>query len=270
MAGELDGQVVIVTGGGRSIGRAIALAMAAAGAAVTVSARSHDELAETVALIEAAGGQALAIAGDVSDPDVAAHAVESTERTFGSVTVLINNAAFAGTIGQTWTLDMEEWWRVQEVNVRGPLLWCNAVLPGMVNRQRGRIINVVSGAAVRAIPYTTAYSVSKAALLKLSELLALELQEHGIAVFGIYPGGVKTTMTETYFHTAEAERRLPGIDHGITPDAGRPAQLCVRLAGGGADALSGCYLTVESNLEEMVARAEDIRRDQLYTLRLNV
>src|SRR5579884_764025 len=119
MAGELAGQVALVTGGGRGIGRGIAEAFAAAGAAVAVTARSADQTAETAARIERAGGRALAVAGDVSSPRDVEEAVAATETRFGPVTVLVNNAGITGPFAPIWDADPDEWWRTLEVHLHG-------------------------------------------------------------------------------------------------------------------------------------------------------
>jgi NAD(P)-dependent dehydrogenase (short-subunit alcohol dehydrogenase family) len=268
---ELDGQVAIVTGGGRGIGRAVAEAFAAAGAAVCVTARSADQLDETVTAIHAAGGRALGVAADVSDPAAVARLVAAAEHELGPVDLLVNNAAMTGTTGPLWEVDPDEWWRVQEVNVRGPFLCARAVLPGMIQRRRGRILMVSSSGAWNAIPYASAYSVSKAALGRLADLLALETKEYGVSVFALHPGAVRTAMTDAYFGSAEGQRWLPGIQDMFEQENPTPEQavaLCLALASGAADALSGRFVTVFDDLAALVNRADEITTHDLYTLRL--
>ena len=131
---DLTGQVALVTGGSQGLGRAFALALAAAGAQVAVVARTAAPLAETVQLIERAGGRALAIPGDVSMPDEVACMVTTTEHQFGPVDILVNNAGFhvPGSLGYDWEVDPEGWWHTFEINLRGPFLCARAVLPGMI------------------------------------------------------------------------------------------------------------------------------------------
>src|SRR5438445_186931 len=138
--------IALVTGGGRGIGRAIALRLARDGWSVVITARSADQLAETVAL--AAGIRITAIAADVTQPDEVTQLVSQA----GAVDLLVNNAGTGGPFGPFWENDPDEWWRCLEVNLRGPMLCCRGVLPGMIERRRGRIVNVVSGAGCQAFP----------------------------------------------------------------------------------------------------------------------
>ncbi|MDQ2998374.1 MAG: SDR family oxidoreductase, partial [Chloroflexota bacterium] len=160
----LEGQVAIVTGGGRGIGRAIALALATAGAKVAVAARSTNQLAETVQQIEQSGGHALALTVDVADSQGVEQMVTQIEEQLGPVDLLVNNAGIGGRSGSIRATDAETWWRVLDVNVRGPFLCAQAVLPGMTTRRQGRIVNISSGASLGPWPYVSAYAISKAAL----------------------------------------------------------------------------------------------------------
>jgi NAD(P)-dependent dehydrogenase (short-subunit alcohol dehydrogenase family) len=270
---DLAGQVAIVTGGGRGIGRAMAQALAKAGAAVAVVARSADQLAETVALIEAAGGRALAVTADVTDQQAVEQMVSEVERQLGPVDLLVNNAAISGPCGPSWEVASDEWWRCMDINLRGPYLGTRAVLPGMTRRQRGRIITTSSGAGLGPWPYLSAYAVSKCAVIRLTENLAAETREHGVSLFVISPGFVRTAMTESGAESPEAEKWLGGFfrkafaeGQDIPPE--RAAQLVVLLASGKADALSGCYISVSDDVAEMVSCAEEIQEKKLYTLRL--
>jgi NAD(P)-dependent dehydrogenase (short-subunit alcohol dehydrogenase family) len=176
---HLLGQVALATGDGRGIGRAVARALAAAGATVAAVARSPDQLAETVALVTARGGHARAYPADVTDRAALTRVVEAVERELGAVDLLVNNAGVGGPTGPTWEADPDEWCRCVEVNLCGPLLSCRLVLPGMVARRHGRVINVASGVGTRPIPHLSAYSASKAALIRLTETLAAEAADHG-------------------------------------------------------------------------------------------
>jgi NAD(P)-dependent dehydrogenase (short-subunit alcohol dehydrogenase family) len=269
---RLTGQVALVTGGGRGIGRAVAGALAAAGAAVAVVARSADQLAETAALITTAGGRARAYRADVSDRAAMTRVVEAVERELGPVDLLVNNAGVSGPAGPTWEASPDEWWRCLEVNLGGPLLCCRLVLPGMVARRRGRVVNVASGAGCRPIPHLSAYSTSKAGLIRLTECLATEVAGHGLSVFAIQPGTVRTTLAESVLRDEAARRWLPWLvetfEEGRVVPPERAARLVVFLASGRADGLSGRFLDVAEDVEERVRRAAEVNERDLYALRL--
>ena len=270
---DLTGQVAIVTGGGRGIGRAMALALAKAGAAVAVVARSRDQLAETVGLIEDAGGRAIAVAADVTDRQAVEQMVRELEGQLGPVDLLVNNAGHPGEVGATWEVDPDEWWRCIDVNLRGPFLCARAIVPGMIARRRGRIVTTASHTGLGLWPGMSAYAISKAAVIRLCETLAAETKEHGIRVFAIHPGGVETALTASQFTSEGARTWFPKLyDYVSRGGGGQPPQhaadLVVLLASGRADALSGCFINVREDVNEMVQRAEEIREGELYTLRL--
>lgn len=254
--------VALITGGGRGIGQGVALRLAKEGWAVAVTARSKDQLQETV---RQSGGRAIAVPADMADPESVKSMVSQVEKALGPVTLLVNNAGTGGPFGVFRDNDPDEWWRCQEVNLRGPMVCCRQVLPGMTARQSGRIINVVSGAGVQAFPEMSAYVVSKTALIRFSEQLAVEALPYGVSVFPIRPGIVRTAMVE------EARHKLPAIqgmlDAGleVTPDV--VADLVVYLASGKADLLSGHLFSVDQDPEEMVRQAAHVRANQLYLLR---
>jgi NAD(P)-dependent dehydrogenase (short-subunit alcohol dehydrogenase family) len=269
---DLTGQVALVTGGGRGIGRACAASLARAGAAVAVLARSADQVAEAVAEIARAGGRALACRADVTDRAAVEAAVAGVERTLGPLDVLVNNAGVAGPIGPLAESDPDEWWRCVEVHLRGPLLCSRAVLPGMLARGRGRIINVASGAGTQAIPHLSAYVTSKAALIRLTENLAAEVREAGVSVFAIQPGTVRTAMAEAVLSSEEARRWLPWFAEMFAQGQALPPEeagrLVVFLASGRADALSGRFLAVGWDNEGLARRGAEIAGTDALTLRL--
>ena len=268
----LKDQVALVTGGGRGLGRAIALHLAQAGARVAVSARSSDQIGETVHLIESAGGAALAVTADVSDPAAVGRMTETVQQKLGPVDVLVNNAGTGGPFGPIWENDPLQWWNCFEVNVRGSFLCCRAILPGMVERKRGRIINVASGAGARPIPYMSSYVASKCALIRFTEVLAAESESHGIAAFSIQPGTVRTAMADQILTSQENMRWLPWFkdifDQGKNVPPEFAANLVLYLASGRADMLSGRFFIVPEDPIEVVKRADEVKRDDLYAMRL--
>jgi NAD(P)-dependent dehydrogenase (short-subunit alcohol dehydrogenase family) len=274
---NLAGRVAIVTGGGRGIGRLVAEALAGAGAAVAVTARSEDQLAETVASITSKGGTAIALPGDVSDADSVTDAVHQVERRLGPVDLLINNAGISGPVGPVWEVDAGEWWKTFGVNLQGVFLFAHAVLPGMVARRAGRIINVSSNAGAFRWPLASAYAVSKAAVIKFTENVARETKNYGVKVFAIHPGllpiGMTTAALEGSFPSESPEGRLSSwarrrIDegYGATPESA--VELVLLLCSGEADALSGCYLTVHDDLWAIMTQAQEVRANDLYTLQV--
>jgi NAD(P)-dependent dehydrogenase (short-subunit alcohol dehydrogenase family) len=255
---ELAGQVALVTGGGRGIGAGIARELADAGMRVAVSARSSEQI-EQVA--RDTGG--IAVPVDVSDRASVESMVSQVERELGPIELLVNNAGTAGRAGTRpmWEQDPQEWWHIFEINVLGAYLCCRAVLPGMVERGAGRIVNVGSGGAYLPVRGGalggTAYGASKAALYRFGELLAAQLAPRGIAVFTISPGLVRTAMTEPL-----------GDDAPWTPPELAPRLVRV-LASGRADQLAGRYIHAEhDDIEDLIRRAEEVREGDLNAIRL--
>lgn len=252
MADELSG-VALVTGGGRGIGAGIARELADAGMKVAVSSRTREQVEQVATEI---GG--LAVVADVSSPGDAEALVAEVERELGPIDLLVNNAGIAGwEVEPAWESSPEAWWRVFEINVLGPLLVSRAVIPGMIERGGGRIVNTGSGSGYLPGQKSTAYAGSKAALYRFNEGLALQLEEHGIPVFTISPGLVKTDMTEVF-----------GDDMPWTPPELAP-QLVRVLASGRADKLSGRYIHAEhDDIEDLIRRADEIVDNDLNAIRL--
>ena len=272
---RLRGSVALVTGAGRGIGQLVATAFAGAGAAVALVARSAGELAHTVELVEAAGGTAAAVAADVTDADEMAATVDDLRRRLGPIDLLVNNAGIMGPAGPLWEIDAAAWWTTMDVNVRGIVLCSQLVLPDMVAAGRGRIINLTSQAGVHRWPLMSAYSVSKAAVVKLTENLALETSRHGIGVFSVHPGLLPIGMAETVAASAptsahEAHIRrwtLNELTEGRGADPRRAIELLIRLAAGDGDGLSGRHLSVHDDLDALLAHLPEVRDRDLYVLR---
>ncbi len=252
---ELAGQVALVTGGGRGIGANVARELTQAGARVAVSARSADQV-EAVA--RELGG--LAVVADVSDRESVEAMVDRVRSELGPIDLLVNNAGISGGLQTAWDSDPDDWWRVFEVNVRGPFLVSRAVIPEMVERGSGRIVNVGSGAAYLPPASTvteTAYGPSKAALYRFGEMLASQLAGTGVYVFTISPGLVKTDMT------ARFSDDLPWTPPELAP------RLVRVLASGRADKLAGRYIHAEhDDVEDLIRRADQILDEDLNAIRL--
>ena len=239
--------LALVTGAGRGIGANVARALAAQGWEVVVAARSSEQV-EAVA--DEIGGRA--VVADVSDADAVAAMVEQA----GPIDLLVANAGI-GRYGTTWERDPAEWWQTFEVNVLGVHLCCRAVIPGMLERGRGRIVITGSGASYLPGATETAYTASKAAVHRYAETLADELAGR-IPVFAISPGLVRTEMTEG---------RFPD-DAAWTPPEAAP-RLVLAIASGKLDRLAGRYLHAEhDDPDELAARADEILEQDLNAIRL--
>jgi NAD(P)-dependent dehydrogenase (short-subunit alcohol dehydrogenase family) len=270
---DLSGRVALVTGGGKGLGRAFALALAQAGTRVAVTARTAEHLAETVDIVERAGGRALAVPGDVADPDAVANVVAIAESQLGPVDILVNNAGAVGPLGNDWDVDTTDWWRTFEINVRGPFLCARAVLPGMVARRRGRIVNVSSGAGFNRLPQMSAYCATKAALTQWTKCLAADIQAKGVVVFAFHPGMVRTEMVAHLTASPEVPKEVGDIFRGLLSQGrdtsiDRCAQMLLFLVSGRADALSGRFIRAQDNEEALLRRAEEIQRDDLHVVTL--
>jgi NAD(P)-dependent dehydrogenase (short-subunit alcohol dehydrogenase family) len=272
----LTGQVALVTGSGRGLGRAYAIALAMAGATVAVTARTESEIQTVQRGIEQQGGRAVAISVDVTDKNAVAKLVTTIEQQLGPLDLLVNNAGVLRAIGRVTDIDGDDWWREVEINLRGSFLCSQAVLPGMITRKRGRIINVASGGGLSAFDCFSAYCISKTALIRLSESLAIENKEYGIVVFAIHPGNVRTSMSE-YLHDSEVVgQRAPWMQQtwrqrfaqATDTPIERSVTLVLQLAAGHADTLSGRYIDAEDDLTELLDHADEIQSKDLYTLRL--
>ncbi|MDB5662518.1 MAG: putative oxidoreductase [Sphingomonas bacterium] len=264
------GEVALVTGAGRGFGKAIAQRFAAEGAAVAVLSRSASQLDSVVAEIEAAGGKAIAVAADVTSPADVDRAVSAVEARLGPITIFVNNAGVAGPYGPLWEVDVEEWWQAQAVHIRAPMLFLNRILPGMIERDKGRAI-VVSAIASRLVaPYLNAYCTGKIAQNRIVAEAAAELKDTAVKAFAIDPGFVFTALANDTMTSPAARKWLPGmvgrleerqaLGDEATGDLNRCAQRCVDLASGRYDALSGRYTELPDDLDAMVreAQAEEV------------
>lgn len=191
----MEGKVVIVTGASRGIGRATALAMAEAGARVVVAARTETQLRALGEEIEArTGTPALVSVTDVAQEEDVRRMVAATDAAFGRVDVLVNNAGFNTRKCKIWEVETKEWDAMNAVNLRGAFLCCREVLPGMIARQSGHIINVVSTASQIGLEDMGAYGATKWGLLGLTKSLIKEARPHHIRVTALSPGGTDTTF----------------------------------------------------------------------------
>ena len=198
---SLAGQTAFITGGGRGIGRAIALAMAREGAAVAVAARTKDQISDVAQECSGLGASALAVELDVTDPQAVHAGVRRVESELGPVDILVNNAGIA--ISSKFTeITLDLWEQHLKVNLTGAFLLSQAVLPGMLARRWGRIVNIASTAGLTGVAYVAPYVASKHGLIGLTRALALDVAKQGITVNAICPGFVDTELTR------ESARRI--------------------------------------------------------------
>lgn len=191
---DLGGRVALVTGGGRGLGAATALALAEAGADVAVMARDSCEVVTVAEMVRAKGRKALGIAADVSEWSSVSEAFEQVREELGPVTIVVNNAAVTSPFTRAIEADPEQWAYALAVNLNGSFFASHAALPDMIDAGWGRIIHISSGSAVNASPAMSAYSASKAGMDHLSRVLASELTATGVASIVLYPGIMETQM----------------------------------------------------------------------------
>jgi NAD(P)-dependent dehydrogenase (short-subunit alcohol dehydrogenase family) len=241
---KLKDRVAIITGAGRGIGKAIAHAYAREGAGVVAAARTFSEVEETCSHVEALGRRAMPFRVDVSRVEEVNSMVEKTLARFGKVDILVNDAGVLGPVGPLYENDVDMWVEAVKVNLVGTFLCCKAVLPHMIMRRCGKIINFSNGGAAYPKPGFSAYASSKAAVVRLTETLAEEVKDYNVQVNAIAPGMVKTRMVEQIAAAgekagetalADARKALEGGDAGVEPVTG----LAVFLASEESNGLTG-------------------------------
>lgn len=238
-------RTVLVTGASRGIGRSIAIRFAEEGARLALVARSESELLATASLVKEAGGGAIAIPTDVRDPAGADAAVARAEMELGPVDVLVNNAGMF-----LWRpflqLSQQEWDLVLSTNLTGAANFCRAVLPGMVERRRGRIVNVSSVHGMRGEANLTAHSAAKFGLIGLTQSLAREFRASNIAINAVCPGTVENKLDET-----GAPSRSEPLAEKLWPrDVARTVLFlasddAAAITGAALEVLGGTHLTIQ-------------------------
>ena len=267
--GKLNGKVVLITGAGRGIGRAASLAFAAAGASVTCLSRTQSDLDSLVQEInqragQAAKGKAISIAGDVTDPTLASRAVHETQQKLGPVDILINNAGLSRISDLEHEKDVAAAWRVTEVNMLGTMSFTQAVIPSMIARGSGTILNVVSIIGKVKLPFFSAYSAAKAGMIKYTEVIDLELRPKGIYTYAVHPCmttdttiGMGCINEEALEKSQELKDFLGQFLESNTDKVDLPADAFVAVcAEEGAKALSGRFVDATYDLGEQIRLAE--------------
>lgn len=254
---QLANRIALITGAGRGIGRAIALACAAEGAKVALTARTTAELDEVVGQIRAAGGTALAFPADLSDRAVPQQVVADAERALGPVEILVNNAGIGSSSNPRPVVEFDDgfWDQTLAINLTAPYLLCKAVLPGMLERRWGRIITIASVNGKIGSLHGVAYAASKHGVLGLTRTLATEVAGQGITVNAICPGPVHTVMNDRRIEYDAKRRGVAVKDHeaSLTPIGRRLepeeiAPLAVYLASDSAAAVVGQAINVDGGV----------------------
>lgn len=259
----LDGQVAVVTGASRGIGRAVAATLAGAGARVALLARDPDSLAIAARACDPTGADVHTAPVDVTDPAAVVDAIAGVMQRFGRVDLLVNSAGVTDADEcALWEADPDDWWRVFEVNVRGVALLLRAVVPGMVERGAGRVVNMASGMGLRPVPEYSAYASSKAALLRMTDSMVAPLRGTGVRVFDVSPGLVRTDMTERMPIWAN---HRPDQYYDVT----RVSYLVLDIATGRLDPLAGRFIHAgRDDVRELLRNADAIATGDARTLRL--
>ena len=272
---KLDGRVAVITGAGRGIGRAIALAYAREGARLALAARSESELEQTVVAVSELGAEAIAVPTDVTSQADTERLSQATVERFGRIDVLVNNAGISGPIGPLQDNDIAEWVDTINVNLTGTFLVCRAVIPFMLERGGGRIINLAGAGVANAWSNMSAYCSSKAAAVRLTEVLAQELEGQGIFVNALGPGSVHTTMWEKMTEqAAEAGADfIHGLGQRVLSGGGASiddcAELALWLASGESGTLTGRIISAAADdFRSLSPRIDEIMAGDAYTLRV--
>jgi len=271
---KLSNKIAIITGAGRGIGRAIAIAFAKEGAKVSLVARTISELEETAQLIEEYGSTSLVIPTDVTQPSSVASMVQETVSQYGRVDILVNNAGVPGPIGALQNNKIDDWIKTIQVNVIGPYLCCKSVVPLMTNQGGGKIINLAGAGANNAWANLSAYCTSKAGVVRMTEVLALELENKNIQVNALGPGSIHTRMWEELRNGAEAANatKIQEIGDRVLSGGGasleNPAELAVFLASDDSGKLSGRLISaVTDDFNNIAAKIPEIMESEAFTLR---
>ena len=269
--GKLDGRVALITGGGRGIGRAIAIAYAVEGASLCLSARTVSELEETADLVSSQfGAEVFTVVADVTDRAQVDAAVSRTLERYGVIDVMVNNAGNIGPVGRAWDNDPEDWARTINVHLMGVYYGCRAAIPHMLERGQGRIVNM-SGVGG---PNTTAYDAAKTAIVNLTENLALELADTPITVNAVSPGSIHTRMWEETRDLSLAIGDMATYERGVQVTSGegasieQAAELAVFLGSDDCGSLSGRLIRAFADrFEDFPGNVDEIMESDAYLLR---
>lgn len=276
MNDALSGKNVLVTGASRGLGREIAGAMWRAGANLLLAARSAAPLTDLqVGLMQTArtGQTAHVVVVDLGGLDATKMIMDECRRHWDRVDVLVNNAAVLGPVGRAWENDWSEWQTTLRVNLLAPVELCRAMVPWMIERGGGKVLNLSGGGATAPRPHFSAYATSKAALVRFSETLALEVKDRNIQVNCVAPGAMNTEMNRAVLQAgterageAEYNRATQlALDKELPT---RAVELCVFLAGARGDGITGRLLSaVWDPWQKLPEHMNELKESDIYTLR---
>jgi NAD(P)-dependent dehydrogenase (short-subunit alcohol dehydrogenase family) len=268
----LTDQVALLTGASRGIGRALAWSLVRAGAKLGLVARNAAALEEIVADIRNGGGQALALPGDLANRGIIPGLVERARQELGEIDLLIHVAGIQGPIGPFQNNDLHAWEQVIRTNFLGAVWLLNAVLPSMIARRRGKIINFSGGGATAPRPNFSAYAASKAALVRFTETLAVELKPYNIQANAVAPGAVNTQMLDEVIAAGdrageEYHQALKRVQTGGTP-VELVCELVLFLASPASGKLTGKLISAPHDpWREWVNKDDKLNDTPLYTIR---
>jgi NAD(P)-dependent dehydrogenase (short-subunit alcohol dehydrogenase family) len=246
---SLEGKVAVITGASRGIGRAIAELYAQAGAKVVVSSRKLPNVQEVADGIQAAGGQALALQAHIGRTEDMQGMVTQTVEHFGRLDILVNNAAISPHFGPLLAADEGQWDKIMDTNVKGIFRACQAAAPKMQAQGGGKIINIISVSGLQPTPGLGLYGVTKAAVLMLTKVLALELGGAHIQVNAIAPGVIKTRFSQVLWDTPQISEQILGrLPMGRFGEAQEVAQMALFLAAPASDYVTGSVFLVDGGM----------------------
>jgi NAD(P)-dependent dehydrogenase (short-subunit alcohol dehydrogenase family) len=246
---SLRDKVTVITGASRGIGRAIALRLAQAGAKVVVSSRKLENVKGTADEIEAVGGEALPLQAHVGRTDEVAALIARTMEAYGRIDVVVNNAATNPHFGPLLSADEGQWDKILDTNAKGVFRVCKAVVPHMETQGGGKIINLTSIAGLRPSPGMGVYSISKAAIIMLTQVLAMELGHANIQVNAIAPGVIRTRFSQMLWQTPQiAEPILNQVPLSRFGEPEDVAGLALYLASSASDYVTGSVFVVDGGM----------------------
>lgn len=260
---QFAGDVALVTGAGKGFGRAIAMGLAAEGAAVALVARTRADVEAVADEIEAAGGKALPIAADVTDELDVERSIHETERALGPISQFVNNAGVGWPYGPVGGMDVARWWQAQHLHQLAPMMYLSQLLPKMEAVGKGRVVIVSAIASHLTVPYMSAYITGKTAQRRIAAVTALEVKDKGVAIFAIDPGFVVTSLARETMTSPDAQKHLPDMvrrlgevkEKNFDAELAACARRVVDLMSGKYDALTGGYFEMKDDLDALLAEA---------------